>query len=142
MKEIIKVPETLDRRKKTWRKLLQEVDVSRTNGYAFVGDWLRAGEKAELEVGSYILSYDEAGSMKNWYPVVRVHEVTAEGTEEVFSWEGDVGSKGWALEVRDGIAAIINNESPVAVLSEEEKELVEQLRSVSPERLKAILATL
>ena len=78
MKKIVMVPETLDERKKSWRKLLEGVDKEKANGYAFVGEWLKAGERAELEVGSFILCYDEAGSMKNWYPVVRMFKVGVE----------------------------------------------------------------
>jgi len=128
MKKIVMIPETLDERKKTWRKLLADVDKTKTNGYAFVGEWLRAGERAELEVGSFILCYDEAGSMKNWYPVVRLHKVVENGLEEVYRWEGDVRERSWALAVRDEIAAILaeaqgqepEEESPLASISDEE----------------------
>ena len=107
MKKIVMVPEALDERKKTWRKHLKSVDKTRTNGYAFVGDWLRAGEREELEVGSFILCYDEPGSMKNWYPVVRMFKVVENGLEEVFHWEGNTRERSWALAVRDEISAIL-----------------------------------
>ncbi len=108
MKKIVMIPETLDRRKKTWRKHLESVDKTKANGYAFVGEWLRAGERAELEVGSLILCYDEAGSMKNWYPVVRVLKVDGDtDLEEVYRWEGNTRERSWALAVRDDIAAIL-----------------------------------
>jgi len=130
MKKIVMIPETLDERKKTWRKLLTQVDKTKANGYAFVGEWLRAGERAELEVGSFILCYDEPGSMKNWYPVVRLFKVVENGNglEEVYCWEGDVHERSWALAVRDEIAAILaeaqgqkpEEESPLASISDEE----------------------
>ena len=108
MKKIVMIPETLDGRKKTWRKHLESVDKTKANGYAFIGNWLRAGERAELEVGSFILCYDEAGSMKNWYPVVRMFKVGVENDlEEVYRWEGDVNERSWALAARDEIAAIL-----------------------------------
>ena len=110
MKKIVMIPETLDERKKTWRKLLADVDKTKTNGYAFVGEWLRAGERAELEVGSFILCYDEAGSMKNWRPVVRLFKVLENGLEdleEVFHWEGNFRERSWALAVRDEISVIL-----------------------------------
>ena len=44
-KEIVKIPEALDERKKTWRKHLESVDTTKANGYAFVGEWLRAGRR-------------------------------------------------------------------------------------------------
>ena len=107
MKKIVMIPEPLDGRKKSWRKLLTQVDETKTNGYAFVGEWLRAGERAELEVSSFILCYDEAGSMKNWYPVVRLFKAVENGLEEVLHWEGKTHECNWALAVRDDIAAIL-----------------------------------
>ena len=134
MKKIIVVPGALDYRKKTWRKLLTQVDKTKANGFAFIGDWLRAGERAELEVGSFILCYDEPGSMKNWYPVVRLHKVVENGLEEVYCWEGNVRERSWALAVRDEIAAILaeaqgqepEEGSPLASISDE--ELIAELR--------------
>ena len=129
MKKIVMIPEALDERKKTWRKHLESVDKTRTNGYAFVGDWLRAGEREELEVGSFILCYDEPGSMKNWYPVVRLFKVGIENDlDEVYRWEGDFRERSWALAVRDDIAAILaeaqgqepEEESPLAGFSDQE----------------------
>ena len=109
MKKIVRIPETLDGRKKTWRKLLTQVDKTQANGYAFIGNWLRSGERAELEVGSFILCYDEPGSMKNWYPVVRLFKIieNENGLEEVYRWEGKVRERSWALAVRDEIAVIL-----------------------------------
>jgi hypothetical protein len=108
VKKIVIIPETLDERKKTWRKLLTQVDKTKANGYAFVGEWLRAGEREELEVGSFILCYDEPGSMKNWKPVVRMFKVGVENDlDEVYCWEGNIRERSWALAVRDEIAAIL-----------------------------------
>jgi hypothetical protein len=135
MKKIVMVPETLDERKKTWRKLLEKVDKEKANGYAFVGEWLKAGERAELEVGSFILCYDEAGSMKNWYPVVRMFKVGVENDlDEVYRWEGNIRERSWALAVRDEIAAILaeaqgqepEEGSPLASISDE--ELIAEIR--------------
>ena len=127
MKKIVMIPETLDGRKKSWRKLLTQVDKTQANGYAFVGEWLRAEERAELEVGSFIFCYDEAGSVKNWYPVVRMFRVGAENDlEEVYRWEGNARECSWALAVRDEIAAILEaqgqkpEEGPLAGFSDEE----------------------
>jgi len=135
MKKIVVVPGTLDDRGKTWRKLLTQVDKNQPNGFAFIGEWLRAGERAELEVGSFILCYDEAGSMKNWHPVVRLFKVGVENDlDEVFRWEGNVRERNWALAVRDEIAAILaeaqgqgpEEGSPLASISDE--ELIAELR--------------
>ena len=113
MKKIVMVPGGLDSRHKCWRKLLTHVDRELSSGFAFVGDWLRAGERAELEVGSLVLCYDDVGSRKNWRPVVRLFKVLgngAEDLEEVFRWEGDFRERSWALAVRDEIAAMLAEE--------------------------------
>lgn len=109
MKKIVMIPVALDERRKRWRKHLESVDKEKANEYAFVGNWLRAGERAELEVGSFILCYDELGSMKNWYPVVRMLKVGIEDDllDEVYYWEGDFRERSWVLAVRDDIAAIL-----------------------------------
>ena len=112
MKKIVMIPGTLDDRNKCWRKLLEKVDTTKANGYAFVGDWLRAGEREELEVGSLILCYDVVGSRKNWRPVVRLFKVLENALDEVFHWEGNIRERSWALAVRDEISAILQEQEP------------------------------
>jgi len=139
MKVIVGIPKSEDIRKKSWRKELIKVDKSQSNGYAFIGNWLKGGERAELEVGSFVLAYDEPGSMKHWSPHVRLFKVQASGElEKVYDWEGDSQEKSWALAVRDEIANIISQEVCIE-LTEEEKEIVEKLRSFSSERIEVIL---
>src|SRR5690606_35181967 len=60
-KVIVNIPSARDNRKKNWAKVLESVDTTKPNGYAFLGNWLRRGERAELTVGSYVLTYDEPG---------------------------------------------------------------------------------
>jgi len=124
MKDIVRIPEAKDKRKKSWRKLLVKVDKEQSNGYAFVGGWLRGGEKAELDVGAYVLCYDETGSMKNWHPEVVLYQAKESGLEEVYRYEGDRREKAWALGCRDAIAEIVNAEqdepNPLAGYSDDE----------------------
>jgi len=142
MKVIVGVPKSEDTRKKSWRKELVNVDKSQSNGYAFIGNWLKGGERAELEVGSYILAYDEPGSMKHWSPHVRLFRVQANGElEKIYDWEGGSQEKSWALAVRDEIADIVYKKED-ANLTEEEKEIVEKLRLLSSERIELILKAL
>ena len=128
MKKIVRIPETLDDRNKCWRKHLVQVDKEQPNGFAFKGEWLQAGERAEMEIGSFILCYDEVGSRKNWYPVVRLFKVVENGLDEVYRWEGNVRERCWALAARDDIIAILaeaqgqesKEESLLAGFSDEE----------------------
>jgi hypothetical protein len=108
MNAITRIPYPMDHRRKYWRKHLLAVDRGKTDGYAFTGPWLRAGERAELPVGSLILGYDTAGSVKNWYPVVRVWRVGDGGAlDEVLRYEGRVAETSWALAVRDRVADLV-----------------------------------
>ncbi len=85
-------------------------------------------ERAELGIGSFVLCYDEPGSMKNWHPVVRLFKVIENGLEEVYCWEGNTRERNWALAVRDDISAILaeaqgqepEEENPLASISDEE----------------------
>jgi hypothetical protein len=135
MKTIVNIPTPIDSRKKSWAKTLTGIDVTKTNGYAFAGDWVRRGERAELPVGSLVMLYDEPGSVKNWYPLVRVMRVEEDGTlHEVLSYEGEVGERSWALAVRDKTAAILaeaqgqepEEGNPLASFSDE--ELIAELK--------------
>lgn len=136
---IVMIPESKDDRKKTWRRWLKSVDRTKSNGYAFEGPWLRAGERAELPVGALVLGYDEPGSMKNWYPLIRVWRVEPDGLQEVYWYEGTFRERSWALAVRDDIADLLTDSQAPAELSTEEQELVERLRALAPDRLAAVL---
>jgi len=124
MKKIIDVPGIGDRRFKKWTKTLKSVDTSKSNGYAFEGDFLRAGSKAELPVGTHILAYGESGSMKYHSPEVVVYRVSPDaenGLEKAYEKENL--DRSWALDVREEIAEIVNadeKENPLATYSTEE----------------------
>ncbi|MDI3298259.1 MAG: hypothetical protein QJR08_03715 [Bacillota bacterium] len=105
---VVVIPGSEDRRKKSWAKHLEAVDRSKTNGYAFVGSWLRRGERADLQVGAHVLLYDEPGSIKNWTPHVRLLRVAADGSlSNLLDYHGAVNERSWALAVRDRIAEVL-----------------------------------
>ena len=131
VKAIVQIPAKKDDRKKSWAKVLESVDITKSNGYAFVGNWLRRGEKAELPIGSYVLTYDEPGSMKNWYPLVKLYRVTPDGLEAVLEYEGEIGERSWALAVRDRIAEILaesRGETPNPLAAFGDEELIAELQ--------------
>lgn len=98
MKVIVEIPSPRDSRWKSWRKLLRAVDTTKQNGFAFQGEWLKPGRKAELEVGALLLFYDEVGSRKHHQPEVQLVRVGSDGQLETIHV-----AKGWswALELRD-----------------------------------------
>jgi hypothetical protein len=103
-----------DGRFKSWQKIVESVDTSKTNGFAFVGDcFLRCGELYEFPTGTYIIVYGEDGSRAHHYPCVALYRVV-DGTdyklERLGTWE--CLGLNWALEIRDEVSAIIGEEVP------------------------------
>jgi hypothetical protein len=106
VKQIVEVRDFGDRRYKQWARLLTSVDRSKSDGYAFQGEFLALGRKHELEVGSLVLYYGEAGSRNNHCPCVRVQRVEADGGLSTIYQKMDLG-RNWVLDVRDEIAELI-----------------------------------
>lgn len=104
-KVITEIPAQKDRRWKAWAKVVEKVDTTKTNGWAYEGEFVPVGRKAELEAGSIVIYYQEIGSRANREPVVTVYRVTDNGTlEELLRTEG----LDWALNIRDQVAELVN----------------------------------
>ena len=127
MKIIVDIPPSSDRRFKSWAKQLTGVDVKKTDGYAFLGDFLKLGRKAELDVGSFILFYDEEGSTKCHEPFVQVCEVTLDGSFEQLVF---TSGKSWALNIRDKVAKLFEATSKHSKLIARKAELESELEKV------------
>ena len=70
---------------KRWAKKVTKVDMSKTNGYAFIGDWLPREGETRLKEGDIILSTGWLGSNKypeNLYRIYEVQEGEVELLEE------------------------------------------------------------
>ncbi len=55
---VIRIPDPDEGSCHSWAKTVNWVDTSRTDGYAFEGEWLRRGLLAEVEEGDLVLLYD------------------------------------------------------------------------------------
>jgi hypothetical protein len=124
-KVIITMPEVPDERWKAWAKILEDVDKSKSSGYAFIGKFISLSRKRnevkyELEVGTIIMVYAEVGSRKYHKPTITLYEVLENGElEEIYYCE--CSGYSWALEVRDDIYEILKKKKAEAVLKEIEK---------------------
>lgn len=128
MKIIIDIPNSRDGRFKSWAKQLTGVDITKKDGYAFKGVFLKLGRKEELETGSLVLFYLEAGSAKYHDPKVTVCKVTDEGTfEELISTKG----KSWALDIRDKTAKLFEIDYEYDMLVARKAELEFELEKVT-----------
>lgn len=130
-KIICKVPYPTDDRHKNWAKLVTAVDVTKTNGYAFEGPWLKRGQLAELPVGGVVLLYDEVGSRKNHEPWVTIHVVGPSGfkLDADYKLVSTQSARGldWALKLRDTAAKLLElREAVVELLKQPAPEAVVQ----------------
>lgn len=70
---------TASGRRRGWTKLVTSVDKSKTNGYAFEGEFLNEGLH-EVPIGSTLVQKNPEGSVKNGYSVGRVGVVCVDGS--------------------------------------------------------------
>jgi len=103
-KTLIRVP-GVKWSKQIWPMLLTGVSDRYEKGYgAFRGTWLQRENEIEVDVGSYILVYDNR-RFQNKYdtPIVEIYQVFREGMVSVgISASGD----DWALKIRDRVSKL------------------------------------
>lgn len=97
-----------DSRFKTWIKEVQKVDKTQENGYSFVGPWISEGtveitDRAKRRV--YLVA-STTGSRRNQTTEYVVVEMVG-GTLYRTTIETTSSSPGWALRIRDQIAALV-----------------------------------
>lgn len=108
---IVKLPEltltpSAERRSKTWIKHLTSVDTTVGTGFAFIGAFAGFGATVEVPDGAWFLSYveDVRSSGRVDGRDVTLYQLRAGELVTVEKWELDAKA-GWALKVRDTIAA-------------------------------------
>lgn len=135
---IVKLPDhglsnSAARRSKQWIKRLDSVDTSQSNGYAFIGDFARFEATVEVPEGTYFLVYVEQSSATRLYGRnVSLLRVQGEELTQVEAWNLDA-SAGWALKVRDEIAARLAEPAPepgTDALLAERAELLARLAEI------------
>ena len=127
---------TASRGRRGWVKVVTDVDTTKSNGYAFEGEFLREGE-IDLPVGSIIVEKDVGGSANRptwWWSV---GTVTAEGE---IAWDKEDESKYrrmmWEptqfLSFRDRVAELVAREAPAgrAALQSERGQLVARIAEI------------
>lgn len=105
MKRLIMTVEPIgDRRYKQWVKAVIGVKKDETNGFAFLGEFIKTGQKIELEVPCLLLMFGMEGSRKNASPVVEIRRIDENGEAHV---ELSADGYDWALKLRDDTAELI-----------------------------------
>ena len=132
-KVIFDVPAPKDRRWKFWRRAIDAVNTSVSNGYAFDGRFLQPGRKAELPIGTFVLTYDEVGNRRYHAPEVALFRVADTGRlEPVSDDQGLVQTEGssWALDLRDRVAALMGQEVETTSAAYMDADLARLLREL------------
>ena len=105
----VKVPLVGDVRLKSWAKVVESVDDSRSTGYAFGGFFIATGGIQDVPAASVLIVYGEKGSRANPRPEVKVYTVNSDGT---LSHEQSASGRAWARTIRDRVADLVTGSSP------------------------------
>ena len=103
----IDVPQVGDDRHKSWAKVVTFVDVSRSTGWAFEGDFIATGGIQDVAAGSVIVVYGQKGSRANPTPHAAVYRAHPDGT---VSLEGEAKGRAWARTLRDTVQRLLEDD--------------------------------
>lgn len=103
----VDVPQVGDDRHKNWAKVIDNVDTSKSSGWAFDGAFVAAGGIQDVPAGSVLLVYGEKGSRAKPQSHARVYTVNADST---LSLEGEAKGAAWARTLRDTVEQLLGSE--------------------------------
>jgi hypothetical protein len=110
----VDVPLVGDERHKNWAKVVDNVDTSKSSGWAFDGAFIAAGGIQDVPAGSVILVYGERGSRSKPQSAARVYTVNTDAT---LTLEAEARGNAWARTVRDPIERLLGMQRPTVDLS-------------------------
>lgn len=112
-----------ERKGKQWTRKITGVDPSKTNGYAFEGEFLREGEN-ELNEGDVILQVGEFGSHKHHSPYARVSVVDNGKLRQVPAEDdsdGDFNYRTKFVSLRQTVSDLLGRDvNPMAEFTDEQ----------------------
>lgn len=103
----VDVPLIGDERLKSWAKVVDSVDETKSSGWAYVGEFVATGGIQDLVAGSVLLIYGERGSRANPRPLASVYTVNADTT---LTHQADASGRAWARTLRDTVAELLSEE--------------------------------
>ncbi len=102
----VEVPLVGDARHKNWAKIVENVDETKSSGWAFDGEFIATGGIQDVPVGSILMVYGEKGSRANPQIEVRVFLANGDGT---LSHEQSATGRAWARTLRDRVAELLTD---------------------------------
>jgi hypothetical protein len=123
----VDIPLVGDERHKNWAKIVENVDTSKSSGWAFDGTFVAAGGIQDVPAGSVLLVYGERGSRTNPQSAARAYLVNADAT---LTLEAEAKGKAWARTLRDPIERLLGVERDTFDLSHlPDSVLADELRA-------------
>ncbi len=123
----VEVPLVGDERHKNWAKVVENVDSTKTSGWAFDGPFVATGGIQDVPAGSVLLVYGERGSRANPQSSARVYRVNADST---LTLEAEARGRAWARTLRDPIERLLGMEvGPLDLSHLPDGVLADELRS-------------
>jgi len=110
----VDIPLVGDERHKNWAKIVDNVDTSRSSGWAFDGGFVAAGGIQDVPAGSILLVYGERGSRAHPQSLARVYTVNPDAT---LTLEAEAKGQAWARTLRDPIERLLGVERELLDLS-------------------------
>ena len=121
----VDIPLAGDERHRNWAKVVDNVDTSKSSGWAFDGSFVAAGGIQDVPAGSVLLVYGERGSRANPQSTARVYTVNADAT---LTLEAEAKGAAWARTVRDPIERLLGVErDPLDLSHLPDQALVDEL---------------
>lgn len=103
----VDIPEVGDERLKSWAKVVDSVDETKSSGWAFVGGFIATGGIQDVAAGSVLVIYGERGSRANPRPVAAVYTVNSDAT---LSHHAEASGRAWARTLRDRVVELLSTE--------------------------------
>lgn len=106
----VEIPLLGDLRLKNWAKVVEFVDVSKSDGWAYEGEFVAVGGIQDLDAPCVLLVYGEKGSRANPQQEARAYAVNTDGT---LSLHGTAAGRAWARTLRDTVAELLERDAPI-----------------------------
>lgn len=111
----VDIPLVGDERHKNWAKVVENVDTSKSSGWAYDGEFIAAGGIQDVTAGAVVLVYGEKGSRVSPQSTARVYTVNADAT---LTLEAEAKGQAWARTLRDPIERLLGTERKLIDLTQ------------------------
>ena len=109
-----------------WMKHVTSVDTTKTNGYAFDGDFIPNDTEFEIPAGAIVVACNPEGSVKNNWKSGHIYRVESDGSltpiESDFNWRKEF------LTLRDKVAELVNKEKPNPLTKYSDIEIMKEAK--------------